>query len=263
MGTGILMVEPNRGQSHSRCGAGKQRYASDKALRDALQSCESELNQWVHPPLTMESSQASSQLETMRLAPEASTAGPQRYASIAIREKFTADGFNAGLPFPGASNDSSSMSRSYKASRSTAEFTLVMRATRETTDFVVSVLVWALKRDPSSHPAATAWQRNLEVFRGDSGLWSSSFRRLQERLCKELSGIFRDERPVRRQFAFEELKLVDACIADLRVEIEELAARDILEEEPSMQLLESLEQQLVELLDTIQVIFLINNDVLS
>ena len=40
------------------------------------------------------------------------------------------------------------------------------------------------------------------------------------------------------------------------MEIEELAAREELEEEPSMQLLENLEQQLVELLQKIQVIFL-------
>jgi hypothetical protein len=60
----------------------------------------------------------------------------------------------------------------------------------------------------------------------------------------------------KRQFAFEELKLGEECTADLRMEIEELAAREELEEEPSMQLLENLEQQLVELLQKIQVIFL-------
>lgn len=198
----------------------------------------------------MFSSHTSTQTELLQLAPEASKDGPQRYASSAIGEKVRAEGVNAALPFPGPGKlNDSGRSLSGKASRSTVALTLVMRATRETTDFVASVLIWALKRDPSAHPASTAWQQNLEVFHGDDTLWSPSFRRLQERLRKELSEAFRDERSVRRQFAFEELKLVEDCVRELGVEMERLAAREKLGEETSI---ENLEQQLVDLLDKIQ-----------
>lgn len=101
------------------------------------------------------------------------------------------------------------------------------------------------------------WQQNLEVFRGDEALWSPSFRRLQERLRKVLFEILREERSGtrrnNRQIAFEELKLAELCVTDLRLEIEELAARERDGEEPSTQVLESLAQQQMQLLDKLQV----------
>lgn len=175
-----------------------------------------------------------------------------RQMSIAIGEKVSLDDINAASVQPPPTRNGS-----YKSGRGTVALSLVMRATQETTDFVTSVLIWALKRDPSSHPASTMWQQNLEVFRGDEALWSPSFRRLQERLRKVLFEILREERSGtrrnNRQIAFEELKLAELCVTDLRLEIEELAARERDGEEPSTQVLESLAQQLMQLLDKLQV----------
>ncbi|KAG0599960.1 hypothetical protein M758_12G191100 [Ceratodon purpureus] len=241
-------------QTVQRCSGGSQEFASDKTLMVALQSCEAELNQLVHLPLALENSaQSSSTQSENELRP---TESPLRHASIALGEKFSVESINinsaSAQPSPVSRNGRS------KSGRGTVALTLVMRATRETTDFVASVLIWALKRDPSSHPASTVWQQNLEVFRGDEALWSPSFRRLQERLRKELFEILRDERsaPRRqfRQFTFEELKLVEECTADLRAEVEELAERGKSSgaQPTSLQFLENLAQDLTNLFDKIQ-----------
>lgn len=217
----------------------------------ALESCEAELDQLVHLPLAVDNKSAPTEPETTR-----PTEGPLRHASLALGEKFTVESIVNGAMSPQRSPRSRSGS---SKSGGTVALTLVMRSTRETTDFVASVLIWALKRDPSSHPASTAWQRNLEVFRGDESLWSPSFRRLQEPLRKELFESVRDERCATRhqnvrQFTFEELKLVEECTADLRVEIQELAARDTPPgAPPSLQFLDNLAQELTSLLDKIQV----------
>lgn len=153
----------------------------------ALESCEAELDQLVHLPLAVDNKSAPTEPETTR-----PTEGPLRHASLALGEKFTVESIVNGAMSPQRSPRSRSGS---SKSGGTVALTLVMRSTRETTDFVASVLIWALKRDPSSHPASTAWQRNLEVFRGDESLWSPSFRRLQEPLRKELFESVRDAAP--------------------------------------------------------------------
>lgn len=239
-------------QTIQRCGAGIHECASNKGLIAALQSCESELNQLVQiPPLAADNSSfLTTQMTDFRV--KSSADGPMRQMSIAIGEKVSLDDINAASVQPPPTRNGS-----YKRGRGTVALSLVMRATQETTDFVTSVLIWALKRDPSSHPASTMWQQNLEVFRGDEALWSPSFRRLQERLRKVLFEILREERSGtrrnNRQIAFEELKLAELCVTDLRLEIEELAARERDGEEPSTQVLESLAQQLMQLLDKLQV----------
>jgi hypothetical protein len=193
----------------------------------------------VHLPLAGRTSSAT-EPETESRPAEA----PVRHASIALGEKFTGEGV-----VKSAGAQPISRNGSAKSGRGTVALTLVMRATRETTDFVASVLIWALKRDPSSHPASTAWQRNLDVFRGDESLWSPSFRRLQERLRKELFEILRDERSASRRqlrhFTFEELKLVEERTADLRQQTSSSP--------PSLQLLDNLAHDLTNLLHKIQV----------
>jgi hypothetical protein len=189
----------------------------------------------VHLPLAGRTSSAT-EPETESRPAEA----PVRHASIALGEKFTGEGV-----VKSAGAQPISRNGSAKSGRGTVALTLVMRATRETTDFVASVLIWALKRDPAS----TAWQRNLDVFRGDESLWSPSFRRLQERLRKELFEILRDERSASRRqlrhFTFEELKLVEERTADLRQQTSSSP--------PSLQLLDNLAHDLTNLLHKIQV----------
>ena len=219
----------------------------------ALQSCEQELKQLVHLPLTNSSTFPSllhSQSERHLLSPDAGfnhNVGPTRHTSIAIGEKFIVP---PQIPPPPSSKSAKG--------RGSIGLAQVMHVTRETTDFIASILVWTLLRDSSSHPTSTIWQQNLEVFQGDENVWSLSFRRLQERLRKEMFELIRDERATRKlrsyPFSFEELKLVEESTSNLRVEIEVLLARAELGEAPPLQLLESTVQQMGKLLGHIQVL---------
>ena len=225
----------------------------DKSLTVALQSCEQELKQLVHLPLTNSSTFPSllhSQSERHLLNPDAgfnNNVGPARHTSIAIGEKFVVP---PQIPPPPSSKSTKG--------RGSIGLAQVMHVTRETTDFIASILVWTLLRDSSSHPTSTIWQQNLEVFQGDENVWSLSFRRLQERLRKEMFELIRDERATRKlrsyPFSFEELKLVEESTSNLRVEIEVLLARAELGEAPPLQLLESTVQQMGKLLGHIQVL---------
>ena len=238
---------------HGRCNSGSQEYMSDKSLTVALQSCEQELKQLVHLPLTNSSTFPSllhSQSERHLLNPDAgfnNNVGPARHTSIAIGEKFVVP---PQIPPPPSSKSAKG--------RGSIGLAQVMHVTRETTDFIASILVWTLLRDSSSHPTSTIWQQNLEVFQGDENVWSLSFRRLQERLRKEMFELIRDERATRKlrsyPFSFEELKLVEESTSNLRVEIEVLLARAELGEAPPLQLLESTVQQMGKLLGHIQVL---------
>lgn len=206
----------------------------------ALRSCESELQELVHPPL-LAVKHASSGGTSSRWR---STDALLRHASIAIGEKFTDEDVNGSGSSGGPTTTTIRRNGSARSGRGTVALALVMRSTRETTDFVASVLIWALKRDPASHPASTAWQQNLDVFRGDDGsLWSPSFRRLQERLRKELFNILRtDTDHNQRCFVFEELKLVQDRIVVVKAQVKQGT--------PS---LPALVHDFTNILDTIQV----------
>ncbi|XP_024382179.1 uncharacterized protein [Physcomitrium patens] len=237
-------------QALERSRAGNQDCASNSTLMAALQTYESKLSEMIHPLSTVELSQTLG----LQFNPKGTTGSPQRYASIAIGEKFTIDSSNVvAQPWPCPSRPNHDNSGIYKTSRSTARLAQVARATGKTTDFVSSVLIWALQRDPSAYPSSTTWQQNLETFRGDDTLWSPSFRRLQERLKRELFEVLSDDRCVRRQFAFEEVKLVQDCTMGIVAEIKEPTSRKQTGEESSIESLDKLEKQLVALVEKIQV----------
>lgn len=206
-----------------RCTAGRQDLTAERTLVNALRSCEEELKQFAHPPLLqtplliVEPKSTLSRAWSQKLYISKSLDVPiPRYASIALGEKFILDQASTStIQTPAKTN---------KVYKKGDGLNMVMRATRETTGFISSVLVWALS-DTSSHQVP--WQQNLDVFRGEETLWSPAFRRLQERLRMEILELMRDGITSKRRnlFAFEELKLVEGCTLDLKAEIELLAER--------------------------------------
>ncbi|CAM6050888.1 unnamed protein product [Sphagnum compactum] len=200
-------------QASNRCtGAGCGDSAANMTLRAALQSCEEELGRMVNSaPLPSKRLKAHPEDKRFeRLLTTTSLDMKSMLRRVAIAEKLNDDRLG--------SISSAKTSGSVRP----AGLTEVMRATRETTDFVASVLLWALNSS-SSHLLSTANHANLNIW-GDNDLWSPSFRRLQQKLNEKIAEIGReqDEQHKNYIFSFQEPKLVEACASELKQEIARL-----------------------------------------
>lgn len=200
-------------QSSNRCtGAGCGDSAANMTLRAALQSCEEELSRMVNSaPLPSKRLKAHPEDKRFeRLLTTTSLDMKSMLHRVATGEKLNDDRLGS--------------ISSAKASGSVRPvgLTEVMRATRETTDFVASVLLWALNSS-SSHLLSTANHANLNIW-GDNDLWSPSFRRLQQKLNEKIAEIGReqDEQHKNYIFSFQEPKLVETCASELKQEIARL-----------------------------------------
>lgn len=222
-------------------------------LRAALQSCEEELSKMM--VVSSSSSAAAPVLptaaskflkasrfqdekpasETTRLLASRSSPGMMksmsiaRHASLAISEKFSHEKIRSTLSLKPAAAITGHVKK-------LVGLTGVMRATKETTDFLARVLIWALNSSAASYSqvllSSTTISSNENWLRTrDLELWSPSFRRLQQKLNDEIGEMGRElhtddeqQQPIKKSymFAFQELKLVETCASELKDQIARL-----------------------------------------
>jgi hypothetical protein len=237
-------------QTSNRCtGTGCGDSAANVTLRAALQSCEEELSRMVNSA-SLPSKRLKAHPEDKRF--ERLMTSTSLDMKSMLRRVTTGEKLN---------DDRLGSISSAKASGSVRPvgLTEVMRATRETTDFVASVLLWALNSS-SSHLLSTANHANLNIW-GDNDLWSPSFRRLQQKLNEKIAEIGReqDEQHNNYIFSFQEPKLVETCASELKQEIARLVevrsscASEFEDQELPIRCIQDTVQQLRERLSKLRV----------
>jgi hypothetical protein len=222
-------------------------------LRAALQSCEEELSKMM--VVSSSSSAAEPVLptaaskflkgsrfqdekpasEATRLLASRSSPGMMnsmsiaRHASLAISEKFSHEKIRSTLSLKPAAAITGPVKK-------LVGLTGVMRATKETTDFLARVLIWALNSSAASYSqvllsSATISSNENWLRTRDLELWFRSFRRLQQKLNDEIGEMGRElhtddeqQQPIKKSymFAFQELKLVETCASELKGQIARL-----------------------------------------
>jgi hypothetical protein len=222
-------------------------------LRAALQSCEEELSKMM--VVSSSSSAAAPVLptaaskflkasrfqdekpasEATRLLASRSSPGMMnsmsiaRHASLAISEKFSHEKIRSTLSLKPAAAITGPVKK-------LVGLTGVMRATKETTDFLARVLIWALNSSAASYSqvflsSATISSNENWLRNRDLELWFRSFRRLQQKLNDEIGEMGRElhtddeqQQPIKKSymFAFQELKLVETCASELKGQIARL-----------------------------------------
>jgi len=223
-------------------------------LRAALQSCEEELSKMM--VVSSSSSSAAAPVlptaaskflkasrfqdekpasETTRLLASRSSPGMMksmsiaRHASLAISEKFSHEKIRSTLSFKPAAAITGHVKK-------LVGLTGVMRATKETTDFLARVLIWALNSSAASYSqvllsSVTISSNENWLRTRDLELWFPSFRRLQQKLNDEIGEMGREQhtddeqqQPIKKSymFAFQELKLVETCASELKDQIARL-----------------------------------------
>jgi hypothetical protein len=233
------------------CGADSG--AALMTLRAALQSCEEELSKMM--VVSSSSSAAEPVLptaaskflkgsrfqdekpasEATRLLASRSSPGMMnsmsiaRHASLAISEKFSHEKIRSTLSLKPAAAITGPVKK-------LVGLTGVMRATKETTDFLARVLIWALNSSAASYSqvllsSATISSNENWLRTRDLELWFRSFRRLQQKLNDEIGEMGRElhtddeqQQPIKKSymFAFQELKLVETCASELKGQIARL-----------------------------------------
>lgn len=233
------------------CGADSG--AALMTLRAALQSCEEELSKMM--VVSSSSSAAAPVLptaaskflkasrsqdekpasEATRLLASRSSPGMMnsmsiaRHASLAISEKFSHEKIRSTLSLKPAAAITGPVKK-------LVGLTGVMRATKETTDFLARVLIWALNSSAASYSqvllsSATISSNENWLRNRDLELWFRSFRRLQQKLNDEIGEMGRElhtddeqQQPIKKSymFAFQELKLVETCASELKGQIARL-----------------------------------------
>jgi hypothetical protein len=174
--------------------------------------------------------------ETTRLLASRSSPGMMksmsiaRHASLAISEKFSHEKIRSTLSLKPAAAITGHV-------KTLVGLTGVMRATKETTDFLARVLIWALNSSAASYSqvllsSATISSNENWLRTRDLELWFPSFRRLQQKLNDEIGEMGREQhtddeqqrQPIKKSymFAFQELKLVETCASELKDQIARL-----------------------------------------
>jgi len=152
-----------------------------------------------------------------------------RHASLAISEKFSHEKIRSTLSLKPAAAITGPVKK-------LVGLTGVMRATKETTDFLARVLIWALNSSAASYSqvllsSATISSNENWLRNRDLELWFRSFRRLQQKLNDEIGEMGRElhtddeqQQPIKKSymFAFQELKLVETCASELKGQIARL-----------------------------------------
>ncbi len=222
-------------------------------LRAALQSCEEELSKMM--VVSSSSSAAAPVLptaaskflkasrfqdekaasEATRLLASRSSPGMMnsmsiaRYASLAISEKFSHEKIRSTPSLKPAAAITGHVKK-------LVGLTGVMRATKETTEFLGRVLIWALNSSATSYSqvllsSATISSNENWLRTRDLELWFPSFRRLQQKLNDEIGEMGRElqtddeqQQPIKKSymFAFQELKLVETCASELKDQVARL-----------------------------------------